>query len=96
MTVDPDLIEAGNQAVADGLATSLSGWVNVALVERAARDRKLQALSEAITEYEAAFGDITTEEMAALERADREASVVVRGRVSTGRRTGTGQRRRPA
>ena len=44
VTVDPDLIEAGNQAVAAGLAESLSGWVNAALVERTIRDRRLQSL----------------------------------------------------
>ena len=51
MTVDPDLIEAGNQAVAAGLAESLSGWVNAALVEQATRDRRLQSLSDAISAY---------------------------------------------
>ena len=51
VTVDPDLIEAGNQAVAAGLAESLSGWVNAALVEQATRDRRLQSLSDAISAY---------------------------------------------
>lgn len=79
VTVDPDLIEAGNQAVAAGLAESLSGWVNAALVERAIRDRRLQSLSDAITAYEADHGQITAEEMAAQARRDREEAVVVRG-----------------
>ncbi len=85
MTVDPDLIDAGNTAVADGRAESLSGWVNAALVDRAARDRRLAALAGVIADYEAEFGEISDEEMAALQRADREAALVVRGR-----------RRRPA
>ena len=76
---DPDLIEAGNQAVAVGLAESLSGWVNAALVERAIRDRRLQSLSDAITAYESDHGQITAEEMAAQARHDREKAVVVRG-----------------
>jgi len=79
VTVDPDLIEAGNQAVAAGLAESLSGWVNAALVERAIRDRRLQSLSDAITAYEVDHGQITAEEMAAQARRDREKAVVVRG-----------------
>jgi len=83
VTVDPQVIEAGNEAVAAGVTGSLSAWVNAALTERAARDRKLQALSAAIVDYEAQFGEITSEEIAARRRADREASTVVRGRRST-------------
>ncbi len=80
VTVDPELVEAGNRAVADGRAGSLSAWVNAALAERAARDRKLQLLAAAIEDYEAEFGEITGEEIAAQVRADRESAVVVRGR----------------
>jgi hypothetical protein len=80
VTVDPDLIVAGNKAVAEGRADSLSGWVNEALVDRAARDRRLAALAQAVADYEAEFGEITDEEMAAVGRADRETAVVVRGR----------------
>ena len=90
MTVDPDLIEAGNQAVAAGLADSLSGWVNAALVERAIRDRRLQSLSDAITAYEADHGQITADEMATQARRDREEAVVVRG----SRRTSKARARR--
>jgi hypothetical protein len=93
VTVDPDLIDAGNEAVAEGRADSLSGWVNTALTERAARDRTLKALAGAIADYEAEFGGITDEEMASLQRADRETAVVVRGRQapSTGRSGGPGR-----
>ena len=80
VTVDPELIEAGNRAVSAGQADSLSGWVNQALAERAARDRKLEALAEAIAEYEAEFGEITAEEISGQRRVDRETAVVVRGR----------------
>ena len=80
VTVDPDLIEAGNRAVAAGQADSLSAWVSVALSEKADRDRKLQCLSAAIADYEAEFGEISAEEMVVQRRADREAAVVVRGR----------------
>jgi hypothetical protein len=82
VTVDPELVDAGNRAVAAGRAESLSGWVNAALADRAARDRRLEALAAAIADYEAEFGEITQEEIADLQRADREDSVVVRGRRS--------------
>jgi hypothetical protein len=58
----------------------LSGWVNAALSEKAERDRKLQHLGAAIADYEAEFGEITTAEIVAQQRADREDAVVARGR----------------
>lgn len=80
VTVDPNLVEAGNHAVAAGMADSLSGWVNAALAAKVAHDRRLQALGEAVSGYEAQFGEITDDELAARERTDRENSVVVRGK----------------
>jgi glycerol dehydrogenase-like iron-containing ADH family enzyme len=80
VTVDPALIEAGTRAVAAGRADSLSGWVNLALAERAEKERRLRELAEAITLYEAEHGVISSAELAAQERADRRAAVVVRGR----------------
>lgn len=80
VTVDPELVEAGNRAVADGVADSLSGWVSTALSEKIRRDRQLEHLGAAIAEYEAEFGEITAEEVTAQRRADREDAVVVRGR----------------
>lgn len=79
MTVDPDLVAAGHEAVRTGLAGSLSGWVNDALAAKAVHDRRMRALSVAIADYEAAFGEITAAEIAAQRRADAETSVVVRG-----------------
>lgn len=79
VTIDPNLIEAGNHAVAAGQADSLSGWVNQALAARVVRDRKLHSLSDAIADYETEFGEITAVEMAAQQRGDREAALVVRG-----------------
>ena len=80
VTVDPELVAAGNRAVADGSADSLSAWVNAALAERARRDEKLNQLHAAIEDYEEEFGEITAEEILAQGRADREDAVVVRGR----------------
>lgn len=79
VTVDPELVEAGNQAVAAGHASSLSAWVNEALTVRAERDRRLEALATAIAGYEADHGEITAAEMAAQQHSDREAATVVRG-----------------
>lgn len=80
MTVDPELLAAGTAAVAAGQADSLSAWVNQALAERAARDRKLAALDAAIADYELRAGVITDQELRDQERADRASAVVVRGR----------------
>ena len=93
VTVDPDLVAAGNQAVAAGLATSLSAWVNEALTARADQDRRLAALAELVAGYEADHGEITEAEIAAQERRDRETATVVRG---TGPRQHAPARRRHA
>ncbi|HUJ67142.1 MAG TPA: hypothetical protein VLX59_16475 [Acidimicrobiales bacterium] len=85
MTVDPDLVEAGNRAVASGAADSLSAWVSTALAEKARRDAQLTQLRQAIADYEAEFGEITAQEMASQQRADREDAVVIRGRARAGR-----------
>lgn len=80
VTVDPELIEAGNRAVVTGAADSVSGWVSAALSEKVRRDQRLESLRAAVSEYEAEFGEITTEEMDAQRRSDGEHAVVVRGR----------------
>jgi nucleotide-binding universal stress UspA family protein len=82
VTVDPDLVDAGRRAVAEGTADSLSAWVSMALADRARRDEQLARLQDAIAGYEAEFGEITADEMAAQARADRADAVVVRGRRS--------------
>lgn len=79
VTVDAELVAAANAAVERGNADSLSGWVNEALAAHAARDRRLAAMTDAITAYEAEFGEITEAEMAAQNRADRAGAIVVRG-----------------
>ncbi len=80
VTVDGDVFEAGHRAVAAGLAASLSAWVNEALLARTARDRRLRALGEAISQYESKQGEISLGEMEAQQRGDRAGAVVVRGR----------------
>lgn len=94
VTVDPDLVDAGNAAVAAGLAQSLSEWVNTALLARTARDRRLGALAEAIADFETERGAITAGEIAAQRRADRTAAVVVRGAKPVTVQPSRGKRRR--
>jgi len=80
VTVDAELIEAGNRAVRTGRADSLSSWVNDALAERDQRERRLRGMAEAVAAYERLHGAITEEEMIAQERADQKAAIVIRGR----------------
>ena len=80
VTVDPELVEAGNRAVARGAADSLSAWVSEALADRARRDEQLAQLRASIADYEAEFGAISSDEIARQRRADRQDAVVVRGK----------------
>ncbi len=80
VTVDPELIQAGQQAVESGEAESVSGWVSAALEDKIGRDRKLALLAAAVAEYEQEFGEITTDEILRQQRADREDAVVVRSK----------------
>lgn len=89
VTVDPDLIEAGQRAVESGQAESVSGWVSAALEEKVRRDRKLALLAAAVADFEQEFGEISAEEIAAQRRADRQEATVVRGRRRPTTRTAT-------
>ena len=79
VTIDADLIVAGQAAVAAGEAESVSAWVNEALRLKAEQDRRLRALDRFIAAYEAEHGEITDEEMDAAVRSMRERAIVVRG-----------------
>lgn len=85
VTVDPELIQAGQRAVESGQAESVSGWVSAALEDKIRRDRKLALLAAAVADYEKESGEISAEEIAAQRRADRRDATVVRG----GRRQAT-------
>lgn len=80
VTVDPELVEAGQRAVESGHAESVSGWVSAALEDKVRRDRKLALLATAVADYEQELGEITADEIHAQQRADREDAVVVRSR----------------
>lgn len=79
VTVDADLIAAGQAAVAAGEAESISAWANDALRLKAEHDRRLRGLGDFIAAYEAEHGEITEEEMDAAVRSMRERAIVVRG-----------------
>ena len=52
VTIDQDLIEVAEEAVVLGEADSVSAWVNGALAEKAAKERRLKGLAKAIAAYE--------------------------------------------
>jgi len=78
-SVDADLVAVAQDAVEQGRAESVSAWVNDALRLKADRDRRLAALDDFITAYEAEHGEISEEEMAEAARRARGRAVVVRG-----------------
>ena len=78
MSVDPEFAAAGAAAVAEGRAESVSAWVNDALADRAAKDRRLAALAAAVVSYEAEHGVIDPDELTEQARADRDAAAAVR------------------
>ena len=80
VTVDRALVRAANEAVSSGRAPSLSGWVNLALAERAEKERRLKAMAEAVAAYEAKFGEISTEELSTQSRLDRGSAIIIRGK----------------
>ena len=93
VTVDRALVEAAKEAVASGRASSLSTWVNAALAERVAKERRLRGVAEAIASYEAAFGEMSEAEMIAQQRRDRASFIAVR---AAGKAPVRGRRRRSA
>ena len=78
VTVERALIAAAKHAVASGRASSLSAWVNAALAERAAKERHLRAMADAVAAYEEQFGALSAAELIAQEREDHRTSLAVR------------------
>jgi Arc/MetJ-type ribon-helix-helix transcriptional regulator len=88
-TVDADVLESVQAAVAAGEAESVSAYVNDALRLKAEHDRRLRGIDRFIAAYEAEHGVITEEEMEAAYRRAKERAIVVRGnRVSDDKSTG--------
>ena len=93
VTVDAELVDAGNRAVKAGRAESLSSWVNDALAAREAHERRLRGMAEAIAAYEREHGIIAEDELLAQERADQKYALVVRGRRQSKSASGGGRHR---
>jgi hypothetical protein len=77
VTVDSSLLQAASAAVRSGRAASVSAWVNVALEQHVERERRLRAMSDAISAYEDAHGVIAEDELERQRRADRRAAIRV-------------------
>lgn len=76
ITVDEDLLEEAQAAVADG--RSMSEWVAGTMAQRRVKDHRLSALSELVRDYEAAHGVITDNEIAEQVQRDRDAAAALR------------------
>ncbi|MGH3775480.1 MAG: hypothetical protein ACRDRR_07040 [Pseudonocardiaceae bacterium] len=79
VSVDADLVEAGQATVSSGEAASLSRWVNDALRRQVEHDRRLRGIDEFIRAFEAEHGEITEAEMDEVARDMRARATVVRG-----------------
>jgi Arc/MetJ-type ribon-helix-helix transcriptional regulator len=77
-SVDAELVAVAQEAVAQGWVESVSAWVNEALRLKADHDRRLRALDDFLTGYEADHGEITEQEMHDAARRARARAVVVR------------------
>lgn len=77
ISVDADLVDAALAAVAAGRAASMSAWIGEAMSDKAAKDRRLAALEDAVAAYEAEHGVISADELAEQTRIDRDAAVRV-------------------
>jgi len=78
-SVDYDLIRAAEKAVKQGLATSVSAWVNDALQLKLAQERKLAALAAFVSDFEKAHGEISPEEIRYAARRTRAKALTSRG-----------------
>ncbi len=85
VSVDKEFAVAGAAAVAAGRAESVSAWVNDALADKAAKDRRLSALAVAVAAFEAEHGVISADEITEQTRADRDAAAAVRSRAKRGK-----------
>lgn len=80
ISIDAELFDAGVAAIAAGRAPSMSAWISAAIADKAAKDRRLAALADAVAAYEAEHGVISADELAEQAVADREAAARVAAR----------------
>lgn len=69
VSVDEELLEAGQRAVEAGAAPNLSAWVNAALRNQADRERRSRALDSFFAADAAEFGESSAAE---VDRATQE------------------------
>jgi len=93
-SVDQELLEAAQAAVEAGRADSVSAWVNEALHRQMLHDRRMAAMAEFISTYEAQHGVISEGEMLQAARQMRGRAVTVRG--SESNRAGRARKRKSA
>ena len=77
-SVDANLIEAAERAVAEGRAENVSAWVNAAMRLQVEHDLRMRALGDFVAAYESKHGLITEEEIVSARRRARARAVVVR------------------
>jgi Arc/MetJ-type ribon-helix-helix transcriptional regulator len=77
-TIDPELLQAGRDAVAEGRAENLSAWVNEALQRQRQHDQRMRALDEFIERFEREHGVISDREIEEAARRLRARATPVR------------------
>jgi hypothetical protein len=92
-SVDADLIDAAEEAVADGRAESVSAWVNDALRRQRDHHRRLKALTAFVVSFEELRGVISPEEVEQAVRRARGRAVPIRSAPAT---KSSAKRRRPS
>ncbi len=93
-SVDTDLIEAAEAAVARGTFDSVSAWVNDALRRKLEQDRRLEALGAFVAAYESEHGEITSEEVRGAARRARGRAIVLQPTRAEGRGSRAPRRRK--
>jgi hypothetical protein len=78
-SADAELVKAGQSAVDEGRAESMSAWVNEAFRLKAEHDRRMRALDTLLSAYESDHGEITDGEIKTAVRRTRALATVVRG-----------------
>jgi hypothetical protein len=78
-SVDADVFAKAELAVENGNAPSVSAWVNNAMTNQIAHEQRLAALDRYLDAYEAEFGIITADDIAAATRRTRATAIVIRG-----------------
>jgi Arc/MetJ-type ribon-helix-helix transcriptional regulator len=92
-SVDADLIQAAEAAVAQGRFDSVSAWVNDALRLKLEQDRRLEALATFVAAYEAEHGEISAPEIRDAARRARARAMVSQPARPGGRRARAARRR---